>query len=365
MIGALSVEIETNIDAPAYAEIVQRSLETSLYHTPAWLTFLQTILKGAEPRIFLARSGGGVQGALATFVGHGPMGPVVNALPYFGSHGDLLLAPDPVEPEQTCQALAKSFHQFCAAGAINSVNIVSGLMTSRISHVAHSIGLARWDERIGQVSELQPASNRELALDAVLAACTQKTRNLVRKGMKQGFRIDISDDETDWQNMVLHHRLGMERIGGRAKTAAEFTALRRALSSNDYIRLYVARHDNVFAGALLCICHRDWVEYFTPVAVENYRNGQVLSALIAEAMIDARMQAYRFWNWGGTWATQSGVYHFKRGWGAKDHRYGYYGRASQAIVAASPSDLAAAYPGFYLRPFNAVPESPATKGTLP
>ena len=152
--------------------------------------------------------------------------------------------------------------------------------------------------------------------------------------------------------MIEHHRLGMERIGGRAKSTAEFAALRCALAPRGMCRLHVARHKGAFAGALLNLYYRDWVEYFTPVAVDEYRAEQVMSALIATAMQDACLSGARIWNWGGTWPTQAGVYHFKKGWGAIDHPYVYYGAVlDERLAAASADSLREQFPFFYSRPF--------------
>src|SRR5262249_17659234 len=119
-------------------------------------------------------------------------------------------------------------------------------------------------------------------------------------------------------------------------------------------RLYVARDGETFAGALLNLYYRDWVEYFTPIAVEDFRKEQVLSALIAVAMTDAILEGRKYWNWGGTWPSQSGVYHFKRGWGAQERIYQYFGAVrSGSLASITMTAFSEEYPHYYLRPFLA------------
>ena len=230
--------------------------------------------------------------------------------------------------------------------------MVAHPLSPQIDKVCAELDLTPWDRRIGQISSLSAWTSRSEAVEAILAACSQKTRNLVRKGLKQEFAIAPSDSDRDWADLATHHRIGMERIGGRPKSIDEFGALRATLIDGVQRRLYVARAGNTFAGALLCLHCKEWVEYFTPVAVEQFRSQQVLSALICEAMIDAAASGARFWNWGGTWHTQQGVYHFKAGWGAVDHEYVYYGRAADHVLDTPAEQLQANYPFFYARPFK-------------
>jgi hypothetical protein len=175
----------------------------------------------------------------------------------------------------------------------------------------------------------------------------------VRKGLKSGFRIFRSDDEADWLALHRHHVEGMARIGGSHKPWSHLASLRRMFPTPHASQLYVAYIDGAFAGGLLLLLYRRWVEYFMPVAVEEHRNRQVISALIAKAMTDYAAEGFELWNWGGTWPSQLGVYHFKRGWGAEDSTYGYYGFARDgAFDGISSADLLKSYPLFYLFRFR-------------
>ena len=62
-----------------------------------------------------------------------------------------------------------------------------------------------------------------------------------------------------------------------------------------------------------------------PATLEEYRSYQPLSALIYRAMVDSVTEKnMEYWNWGGTWLNQSGVYKFKARWGTQDFPYRYH-----------------------------------------
>ena len=78
-----------------------------------------------------------------------------------------------------------------------------------------------------------------------------------------------------------------------------------------------------------------------------------MALLIHEAMKDAAVRGYQYWNWGGTWLTQSGVYDFKKKWGTKDYPYYYYTQVNnEKILYLRKEDLLETFPGFFVVPFN-------------
>jgi hypothetical protein len=358
----ISVDLTTRLNAADYLSVVDEAAGALIYHSPVWLDLLARVLAKAEPVLLIAREDGLAVGAFPAFVLRGAYGTVLNSLPYFGGHGDVVMSKRAKEPERVVTALVRELDHFGRQINIGATNVVAHPLVPRFGKAAIAIGLAEWDWRIGQISRLMPASTRADALEEMLRACHKQARNSVRKALKQGFSIEISDADADWHALIEHHALGMQRIGGHAKSAREFAALRARLKSGEDRQLYVARRDGGFVGGLLCLYYRNWVEYFTPVTTAAARQLEVSRALIAEALIDARLAGRRFWNWGGTWRSQVGVYQFKRGWGAQDHRYGYYGAVTgPALAAATPDELIAGYPHFYTRPFAVAPPPPKSR----
>jgi len=72
-------------------------------------------------------------------------------------------------------------------------------------------------------------------------------------------------------------------------------------------------------------------------------------------MCDAASEGYVWWNWGGTWLSQDGVYRFKSRWGTQDLPYRYFTIVRNSeILKASREELLTAYPGFFTVPFSAL-----------
>jgi hypothetical protein len=345
-------------DGGAYDVFVASCSACLIYNTRTYLRFLSSVLKDCLPIVFVGRRDGNIVGSIACMLSSAEIGVVLNSLPYFGSHGDVLISDDELNPIEVVSKIIAALVSFCREQGVGAINIVAHPLRPQISHVASNYRLEKWAHRVGQISLLPKVTSRDDANASVLQACTQKTRNLVRKGLRGNFEICVSRNEDDWWRLAEFHRLGMERIGGTAKSLSQFLALRDVFEPERMSRLYVAKYGSEFAGGLLILRYRNWIEYFTPVAAETFRNEQVLSALIAVAMSDAMMEGASYWNWGGTWPSQAGVYHFKKGWGALDHPYSYYGTVrDERLDLAEPSVLLKAFPTFFVKPFHIAQES--------
>ena len=120
----------------------------------------------------------------------------------------------------------------------------------------------------------------------------------------------------------------------------------------DY-KIYIAKKEGKKIAALLLFYYNKTVEYFTPVIESEYRSLQPMSVLIYQAMIDASIKGFKYWNWGGTWKSQEGVFRFKNRWNTKNIEYKYYIRINnKKIYQSSKSELLSEYPDFFVLPFD-------------
>ena len=121
------------------------------------------------------------------------------------------------------------------------------------------------------------------------------------------------------------------------------------------LALNVAKINNEPIAALLTLYFNKTVEYFTPVIMQSHRDTQALSTIVFYAMTDSIACGYKWWNWGGTWLDQDGVYRFKSRWGTQDKPYYYRTNIrNKAILASSEGELLKAYPNFFAVPFSAL-----------
>lgn len=179
-----------------------------------------------------------------------------------------------------------------------------------------------------------------------------KTRNMVRKAVKSVAHIEINNDAFSFLRET--HNENMASIGGKAKSDKFFDFIKKHFKADSDYKIYIAKNaDGVMMSALLLFYFNRTVEYFTPVIKHEFRDLQPLSALIYRSMSDACKAGYKYWNWGGTWKSQEGVYRFKSRWNTSDHPYYYYNKINNPeIYNCSPAQLLTDYPDFYVIPFN-------------
>jgi hypothetical protein len=208
-------------------------------------------------------------------------------------------------------------------------------------------------ERIGQITKL-PVDGPALD-DRLMALFHTKTRNMIRKARKSGVETTTGLTADALRFLMETHHENMKALGGIEKPAAFFTSLHETFLYDIDWRLYTAYKDALPAAGLLLFYFNKTVEYYLPAIVKDYRTYQPLSLLVFEAMRDAARQGYAYWNWGGTWLTQDGVYQFKKRWGTDDKPYFYYTRIyGRKILGCSKERILASYPFFYVAPFSSL-----------
>jgi lipid II:glycine glycyltransferase (peptidoglycan interpeptide bridge formation enzyme) len=144
----------------------------------------------------------------------------------------------------------------------------------------------------------------------------------------------------------------MTSAGRKAKSKKFFVEFLRTVPNGNWIILEAYLEEERVASLLL-IFTSDIVEYFTPVILDGHKHLQPLSLLIFYGFVFANQKQIRYWNWGGTWMTQSGVYKFKKQWNPKETEYSYYTKVlDETILNIDGQTLMSAYPFFYVYPMD-------------
>jgi hypothetical protein len=342
----------------AYEEFIMNCSSAMLYHSLAYRRFLKDFLpSNAQDYYLLALENNRIVGALPTFLINGPLGTVLNSLPFFGSHGSLLISQD-ANPE-TPSFLANALKNLCTTQNVAFATVIDTPHITYEEHFEHALRFQYDDRRIGQITNLPQEKEACKINESLLNLYHQKTRNIVRKALRSDLAFGY-DQSLDTLNM-LHtlHETNILGIGGIAKPKHFFEIIARHFQADKNYRVYTARtKDNEIVCTLLLLYFKDTVEYFVPATAASWRSAQPLSALIHIAMRDAVLDfGARTWNWGGTWLTQDGVYHFKSRWGATDHPYKYYTRVfldEDRLHHVSSHSMLQGYPWFYTVPFSAL-----------
>ena len=195
MTTAVSCRFIAADDETAYTALLMADPGNLIYATLPFLAFLRQVTK-ARVEVIVAEKDGVLVGALPFAVlGHARTGFVLNSLPWWGSHGSVVLErtrPDAVEIRAgLLQALAQEIDRI--------MPLSSTIVLLPEEHLAQEeyLSILRPDvaeARSGQMTIL-PQDNANLGTE-LLAMFKQKTRNLVRKSFKQGFEEIVSDE--DW-----------------------------------------------------------------------------------------------------------------------------------------------------------------------
>lgn len=368
--GRAAVRWMTADDAPRYRAHVDASPEALVYATPEFRAFLHDVA-GGEPGCLVAERDGEIVGSLPLFTTEVEgVGAIVNSQPWYGSHGGCTLL-DPDDDSIRLALLDAYRGHLAEIDAVFATMVLTPYEERRIAQYRDNLDPDVLDERVGQINllprpehggESAPGGQVQARIDDIenalmMTAYQQKTRNLVRKSLRQGFERTTADDDEAWRFLHEVHTENMTAIGGRIKPWEHLEALRRRIPAEER-SLSIAWLDGEPVAALLLLHHGTMTEYFIPVARQSHRKKQPLSFLIHLAMIDAVVRGDTRWNWGGTWPSQHSLHHFKRGWGATDHRYSYLihcsERGRELLASGGVKDVASTTPWYFLFPFGKI-----------
>lgn len=335
----------------------------SFYHASANLRIIQAEMPCQLAFWTAVSDQGDLLGGLVTACLNGEVGAVCNSLPFFGSYGDALCCQE--APQEIAPLLYRAMLDDCRARGVLAVTVI----TSPFAEPSHHGLVGTWlsptftDVRRCQITALPEADgcSRSEYLERIFRVFEGRARTSYRRALQESLVIEVNPEASGWDSVLRLHQDNIGGKGGRCKTPSFFASARvMSGKDGDSVKLYTARlGEKVIAGILLFF-HGDTVEYHTTGTDEEYRAIGAVNLLITEAMIDAGMRGFRRWNFGGTWASQDGVYKFKRSFGAQEFPYEYHTvffRSQDSVRAMSAAALLEMYPGFFVLPFSALRNS--------
>jgi hypothetical protein len=344
----LTVEEAAVSDRTAMDAIARADERTMIYSSPIFADFLSRALR-TEVRTLIARVDGRPTGLLHYGASSGRYGRVLNSLPWYGSHGGCTLLPD--SPPDVRVALLRRFRELAEQeGVLSSCIVLSPFEeVHRDAYVDEFRPLAT-DERTGMFS---PLSVDE---DDQMARMHQKTRNLVRKSLKQGLEVHCDDSDRAWEFLLQTHTENITALGGSPKPRHHFSAMRETIPEENRELLLAVSGSEVVA-ALLILRFNKTVEYLVPAVSVEHRSTQAMSRLIWEGMRRAAAEGYTWWNWGGTWRSQESLHRFKSRWGSESLPYSYLincSDESKETISRKAPAVFASHEFFYVFPRGAI-----------
>ncbi len=339
-----------------YEEFLNSCPNSMIYHSIKYRNFLSDFLPSSvEPNYILAFKDNSLEGVLPTFLMDGPKGKVINSLPFFGSNGGILLRDN--NCKDTAQSLLQAFNELCKKKKITFATLIDTPFINNALFYKSNWGFQFTDQRIGQITSLPSGNDLPEIEEKLFSIFHQKTRNMVRKGLKSGLKFSNTFSNEALEALYNLHQTNLLKIGGIPKPKSFFSSIVKNFQYNKDYHIYTAKNtSNEIVCAMMLLYFKDTIEYFVPAISEKWRNKQPLSALIFLAMKKSIIEKnIKKWNWGGTWLEQDGVYRFKSRWGSKDYIYNYYTSINENfsdLKIKNNINLVKEYPWFYLFPFK-------------
>lgn len=344
--------------SPEYAALSQSRHEHLLYTSVDYLRFLERLLPDSQTMVLGAFDNGRLAAALPCFIHeHRQLGTVINSLPFFGSHGGVLLAPETAGPEALTRTLLREFKALAEETGAVAATIVSNPLMPNERVYDEETGHSFRGNRIGQMAPLPRYEADQAALDeALMASFHSKTRNMVRKAQRQHLETVVDNTEQGMRLTWELHTETMRAMGSNAaKPWAVFQAIMECLTPGEGYDVLAARHDGEPVAALLMLYGNMTAEYFVPATREGYRDMQPMSLLVFEAMARSAKRGMHRFNFGGTWESQHGVYRFKKRFGAQDMPYHHYTiLRDPSLLDHSAQQLQDAFPFYFTVPFESL-----------
>jgi len=354
----LDVRLMEKSDYADFSALLGRATSAVFTQSLEYLNYLRDVLSNSQPMHLVAVDKyGDICGALPLMIQDGAIGRVINSLPYYGSHGSLIL--DATKPDDVRAELLHALDSLVRETNTLSCTVIDSPLD--VVPTSSWISSDFEDERVCQMTFLPTSDSYEDAREAILSAVHSKTRNQIRKGLSQSYRICHTEETWALEGLHRIHLDNLEVIGGLAKSKLSLEAIPVHFQYDRHYRVYCALLDDQIVAALLVFYFKDHVEYFMPAVDHQHRSKQALSAIIFSAMIDGVVdKRARIWNWGGTWTSQTSLHHFKARWGAKDMPYRYATRlgpqAPRDLGSMNRRYLAETYPNFYVVPYSSTIE---------
>lgn len=338
-----------------FIQFIGKASPQLIYPQPAFLKFLQDTV-GGELRGIFHYEGKSLAGFFPFFRIEKEAGVIINSLPWFGSHGGCYVASH-ADPRGTRDQLLLHFkEQLASESKLISATISLSPFENCYLDTYHEVfNTATTEERSGQVLTLPSMPNATLQEVGarLMNMMLQKSRNCLRKGMKQGFEFVTDSSNEAWEYLYTTHKENMLAIGGTPKQLQAFESL-RAQCSNDGVLSLALLEGKPVAG-MFCLYHKPHVEYFIPVISREFRSLQPLSYLLHMTMIKAVQDGFLYWNFGGTGRTQESLHRFKAGWGASDFSYSYIivpGNHGKLHDSEWLRRMMVEYPSYYIYPLG-------------
>ena len=267
-----------------------------------------------HPNFITLRQGKDLLGLLPFFIKESNEGKVINSLPFFGSYGGFVC--DSVESQKIILDEMNNYNK--ENDVLSSVIIESPF--SKKNGIYEKVYKHNFkEERLCQCILLN--SNEQELWNTF----EQRVRRAIRKSLKNNLvPKSVKPDDNTLENFFIMHKKEMEAKNGKPKPEKFFSCLKQNFIHYKDYEIFSAENDGQSIAYLLVFYAHPYVEYYMPAYDSTQKHLQGTSLLIWESIKKAINKKMQFYNFGGTWKSQTELYLYKRGWNSQDLSYTYY-----------------------------------------
>lgn len=348
----IEISVLTENYEESYTAMLHNCREAMFNHSIPYRNLLTDFLD-CKPYYVIAIEGDEIVGAMPTFLKENTTcGNILNSLPFFGSHGGILVRSRFVDDKKTeiKELLLNGFNTLAKEKDCILSTIITSPFDSDISFYENNLPYRFKDKRVAQIvgfSNNIDDAEREIMYHLIVPS----NRRAVKRPLKHGVTLEFSKD---FGPLFEMHTENISSKEGNVKPMSFFQKVHDLMEERDYALMYARKERTIIAG-LLIFFFKDTVEYFTPALRYEYSIEQGTTFLIYEGMKKAINSNYKYWNFGGTSDSQSSLHRFKARWGTRDYPYYYYvvqHSDIDHILQMKPQDILEEYRWFYALPFG-------------
>jgi hypothetical protein len=317
----MEVSILDNTNNNKYAEMLSDCNEAMFYHSIQYQNILKDIV-ACEPYYLVVHNRDTILGAFPCFLKENSRyGNILNSLPFFGSHGGVLIRSSIGIEERfkTNKLLLDSFNALAKEKHCILSTIITSPFDTNIAFYENHLHYRFSDRRIAPIIEFN-SNITDVEHEILYNIIDPDLRRTIRRPIKHGISVEESRDFLPLYEM---NRQAILSKGGVPQPFTYFQKIRDSLEEGFYELTYAKQGDIIIAG-LLVFNFKNTINYSIPAHYAEYSGEQGISLLIYEGMKKALRNGTKYWNFGGTSANQTSLHKFKSRWGTTDYHYHYF-----------------------------------------
>jgi hypothetical protein len=317
----IEVELVTNSNEHEYKEFVDHCSSALVNHSLEWRDVIVGV--GTDIPVYLiAREGSTVVGAMPVFLFECELGNLMISIPQAGGYGGIVVERDYEGKEEVYAVLLSRLIQEAERYNCLLVTVSTPPFFGELSLYRRYFQPDFELENFFQYLDLQT----DFPADLEYLQQEKLRENIVRnikRAKKYGLCVVMNNDEEYFDRWYIIHQKRMIEIDGHPLPRSLFEGIRRYIVREGHGFLaYVLDEEKIIGGGVF-VGLNQVIDYFMGSFDSEYAKKQPNSILMYEMLIQAQKQGYRYWNWQSCISRQSGVYHYKAGWGSREGLHYY------------------------------------------